>query len=286
MKGNIQKIISNLLYVWNNFYVSKYFNRFFDDYFWKKSDSDLKKYVLNDEYYTWNITEEDKCDYLELEIKKFLSMQLFLLKQIKSISEKKSLSVYFDLKWFWYLIWLLDFFELYVNTNELWWLDGNNVDLKIFVKDDESKNIIKYWKTKHFGEIFKEINFLEEWWYQNSRLSIQVKECSNYDIWLIDNSVNPEKDKDNLSKIDEIYLIESNNENLGYPDYSMWDYRTVFAEKPSRTNLRYFVIWEEFVNLSLEVIIYILVYFSQHQIYYIKLHQMQINFENILQLMH
>lgn len=248
MKGNIQKIISNLLYVWNNFYVSKYFNRFFDDYFWKKEDSELKKYIFDDEYYKWEITDVDKCDYLELETKKFLSIQFFLLKNIVNYSEKKSLSIYFDLKWIWYLIWLLDFFELYINTNELWWLEWNNFDIKIYVKDKEYKEIINYWKSKNFDNIFNKINFLEEGWYPNSRLSINIKESSSYDIWLIDNSVDPKKDKENLSKISEIYLLESRSPNLWYPDYSMWDYRTVFAKKPTRTNLRYFMyryFWEK-----------------------------------------
>jgi len=47
-----------------------------------------------------------------------------------------------------------------------------------------------------------------------SRLSIQIKESDNYDIALIDNSINLAKEKGNLSKVEDIYLIESNEGNI------------------------------------------------------------------------
>ena len=253
MKKNIQKIISNLLYVWNNYYVSKYFSRFFDEYFRNKKEDYIKKYIFDDEYYTGNIEEIDKCNYLELETKKFLSIQLFLLKNINKFNEKDDISIYFDAKWIWYLLWFLDFFELYINANELWWLWLNNINFKIYVKNKDYKDIINYWDNNHFDEIFKEINFLDNGWYPKSRISINVKECDSYDIGIIDNNINPNTDKDNLQKVSNLYLIESREPKAWYVDYSMWDYRPVFVKNPTRTNLRYLMyryFWEKTENWS------------------------------------
>ena len=96
MYNNLQKIINNLLFVWNNFFVSKYFNRFFDDYFWNLSEDIKRKYVFEDEYNDSEITHEDKWIYLENETKKFLSMQKFLLNRLPDIWNKSELNIYFD----------------------------------------------------------------------------------------------------------------------------------------------------------------------------------------------
>lgn len=241
MEIKIKKIINNLLFVWNNFFVSKYFNRIMDDYFWEQKEEITRKYIFNDKYYNWEITEEDKCIFLEEETKKFLSIQLFLANNIEFITEKQELSIYFDLNWLWYIIWLLDFLELYTNTNELWNIWWNTPNLKIYIKDKDLHNFVNYWNNKLFWDIFKEINFLEDWWYQKSRINIELINESNYfDLWIIDSNIDPEKDKYNLSKTENIFIIDSKS-IIWNSVTNNFNYKTVFVKKPTRTNLRYFM---------------------------------------------
>lgn len=248
MWNKLQKILSNLLYVWNNFYISKYFNRIFEDYIRNIDEKLLKKRVFDDEYTTsQQITEEDKCDFIDREVKNFISMQVFLLNNINEFSKKKEISIFYNLEWLWFLIWLLDFFELYVNTNELWWLELENIKLKVSCDNEDLNNIIKYWTNKNFWNIFKEINFLENWWYPKSRINIKIESSNKYDIWLIDKNLDYKKHEWILKNVWDIYLIENQDTNWYY-DYSRRGSWTIFVESPTRMNLRYFMyryFWEK-----------------------------------------
>ena len=253
MANNLQKIMNNLLFVWNNFFVSKYFNRFFDDYFWNLSEDVTRKYIFDDEYSDWEITHEDKWVYLENETKKFLSMQKFLLNRIPDLSEKSELNIYFDLKWIGYLLWFLDFFELYINSIELRWIWKNNLNIKFHTKEKEYKSIVKYWESKMYWEVFKEINFLENWWYPKSRISIEIiDKAEKYDLWLIDHNINPQSDKDTLSKVEDIYIIDTKDIQWNSTVVTK-DHWTIFVKNPTRSNLRYFMyryFWEKDKNWS------------------------------------
>lgn len=240
----VEKIIKNLLFVWNNFYVSKYFNVFFNMFFWFDKDLNVKKvkqFFWTDEYIEWDITTEEKSNFIELETQKFFSMQRFLSENISIFESKKQVNLYFGVWGIWFILGFLDFLETYVNANELWSFNHQIPTINIYFKDKKYKEIVTF-RQKFFDTIFHDINFLEEGWYQSSRISINVlDDIVDYDIWFVDVDVDADKDNLHLSKIKDIYAIEAMGSMLWYMSTNSISQETIFVKKPTRTNMRFFM---------------------------------------------
>ncbi len=243
-KSKVEKIIKNLLFVGNNFYVSKYFNTFFDSFFWFNKNLDVKKiksFFRNDEYLEENILPEEKSNIMELETQRFFSIQRFLSENIDIFDLKTQVNMYFGVWWVWFILGLLDFLETYINANELWWFDRQIPKINIYFKDKKYKEIVIF-RQKNFDTIFRDINFLEEWWYQASRININtLDDVTDYDVWFVDIDVDIDRDNLHLSRAKNIYAIETINTMSWYISTNAMSQETIFVEKPTRTNMRFFM---------------------------------------------